>query len=369
MPKISTKGIRARKRLFHNELISVYETALPLREITFWPENNRTQFTFELLEREQGRELKEIPLDEITRFVASKPQHKLDALAASIRKNGVQVHLIVLDDGTLLDGNRRFFACQLLRIRAAEQDRRVPAVLKRIPVFIIKSKDITPSLRLKILAEANFVEDLKVPWPLDAKARAVKSFYDECRKRRMDHEQAIAEIREVFGISSQRAQDYLDTMIFADEFVNGADNRDERYNRRQVVEGAFVYFWEFRNKATKGAAKLDSEKEFPEVKEMFFTLMARPEGFANIKEIEPFIRARRDRTAWPMLVQSEGTRLPQVVALMNEKRALRKSEDKLQLFYSWLSEVKSQDLNDTAFNLIKDIVAIAEQILGTRRKG
>ena len=139
---ISTQGLPSKRELFHNDWITVYPTELPLSKITYWPENDRTKFTFERLERVEKKKLADISFDKVMDFVTSLPLHKLDDLSRSIQSNGVRVPLIVLDDGTLLDGNRRFFASHLLRQRAQKSKLSEPEVLKHIPVWIIKTADL-----------------------------------------------------------------------------------------------------------------------------------------------------------------------------------------------------------------------------------
>src|ERR1039457_1389263 len=117
MPAIPTPDNKAQKKLFHNEWINVYPTTLPLEKINFWKENNRTSFTFERLCRLKKKTLKELSIEDITRFVAEQDIHKLQILTDSIKRNGVQVPLIIRDDGKLLDGNRRYFACEWLKMQ------------------------------------------------------------------------------------------------------------------------------------------------------------------------------------------------------------------------------------------------------------
>ena len=115
MPKkISTKGITPLKQLFHNQRLDVYPTKLKFEDILFWPENFRTVLAFDLLEAQKNKPLRKISLSEITDFLVKRSELELVDLADSIVRNGVRVPLIVLDDGTLLDGNRRYFACSHL---------------------------------------------------------------------------------------------------------------------------------------------------------------------------------------------------------------------------------------------------------------
>jgi len=362
MPTIATPNDRAQKKLFHNEWINVYPNTLPLDNIHFWQENNRTIFTFERLERVKNKALDKIPLDEVTRFVAEQDIHKLQVLADSVGRNGVQVPLVIRDDGKLLDGNRRYFACQWLKMQCLEREKAIPEFLNQIPVQVIRKADLTDTLELKILAEANFIPDLKVPWPLDAQARAVEEYYKQIRKeKKIDHETALAEVYAVFGerLTKSHTEALMDTLKLSQQFVGEGSDVNEKNQRRGVVEEKFVYLWEFRNKAMKGSRALDDAKELGDVRNMFFQFMAkgRDNPIKNIKQIEPLIQARRDPTAWSLLTESKGAKLPLVVSMMNEKKEVRKAEDKIRVFLAWLKEV--DDLTPKAKTYLREVAELA----------
>jgi hypothetical protein len=362
MPLIPTPDSKAQRKLFHNQWINVYPTTLPLDKIHFWKENNRTIFTFDQLCRLKAKTLDELSLDEITRFVAERDIHKLQTLADSIGRNGVQVPLIIRDDGKLLDGNRRFFACHWHRMQCEASNERLSKELSEIPALIIRKRDLKDTLELKILAEANFIPDLKVPWPLDAQARAVDEYYSNIRKeKRLDHDTALSEVVSVFGITRQRASDLLDTLELTNAFIAEGDTKAEKSRRREIVEEKFVYLWEFRNKAMKGRGALDPETELGEVREMFFQLMAkgRDNPIKNVKQIEPLVQARRDRTAWRILKDSKGMKLSVVVSIINEKKEVRKAEDKIRLFLAWLTDIR--ELTPKAKSLLKEVADLATE--------
>lgn len=352
---VAKNEIPPRLELFHDDWIKVQPKELSLSEITYWPQNDRTKFTFERLERLEKKQLAEIPLEKIVEFVTGLPLHKLGPLARSIERNGVRVPLIVLDDGTLLDGNRRFFACHLIRQQALKEKRPEPESIHRIPVWEIKSSDLSPRQRLKILAEANFVPDLKLAWPDGAKAKVVEDYYKACLASKQDHDQAIEDISSIFAISPSIATQWLETIQVANEFISGVRSEKLVFERRQIVEENFVYFWEFRNKALKGRAPLDAETELPDVKKMFFRLMAKVDGFQNIKQIEPMIRARRDPDLWKLLVDSKGAKLSEVVVSMNEKLARRAAEDKARQFFAWVKKLPLSELTPKVRELLKQL--------------
>jgi len=313
-------------------------------------------------EETKKKKLEQLTEAEITRFVAEQDIHKLQVLTDSIARNGVQVPLIICSDGRLLDGNRRYFACQWLKIQSAEKKKPISEVLQEIPVWVIKKEDLSETTELKILAEANFITDLQVKWPLDAQARAVDAFYRSYRKeKKADHDTALEEVVSVFGITRQRAVDLLDTLALTLEFIDEAGSDSKKVQRREIVEEKFVYFWEFRNKAQKGRGALKDPAELREVRGMFFAYMAKGNDnpIKNVKQVEPLIQARRDKTAWAMLIESKGAKLEIVVSMVNENKAGRNAEDKIRAFLAWLEDVGDGDLNARAKGFLAELAKLA----------
>jgi len=333
MKKIDIKGIKPEKHIFHNEPLDVYPTRISFSKIDFWPENYRTVLHFDILEAQKNKPVSKLSLEEIIDFLVGRPELKLDDLASSIEKNGVKVPLIILSNGMLLDGNRRYFACSYLFHEAKKKDEDIPKVLYDIPVYVIKKRDVNERTRQKILAESNFVNDWKVPWSLDVKAKVIDDFYYSCINEGTSKEKTYKEIRDVYGEDKSTVDAYIETMELTREFISSAP-KGKRNKFRENVQNKFLYFWEFRNKALKGRGAL-RPKELPTVKKLFFKMM-KLERFNNYKQVEPMIRAVRDPYAWKLLISSKGNKINMVEALMKEQKAVRSAEDKVRNFLGWL---------------------------------
>jgi hypothetical protein len=363
---IKTTG-KSEKQLFHNEWIDVYSQPVSFKEIKFWPENHRTELAFDILEAQKGKPISKLTLTEITDFLVERKNLKLAYLARSIEKNGVRVPLIILDDGTLLDGNRRYFACSYISNEAKKQGKPEPEVLSKIPVWVIKTKDISERTKQKILAEANFVEDYKVPWPLDVKAKIIDEFYKSCIKEGIDKDKIYEEIKDVYAKEKDEVDAYIDTIKLTEEFVSSA-SRTARNDFRQIVQEHFLYFWEFRDKALKGRSPLDPKQELPKVKRLFFKMMELGR-FKNYKQVEPMIKSVRDEHAWKLLSSSVGSKIDMVEALFKEERAVKSAEDKIRNFLTWLRDKSDhQRFNNTTFILLEKLVAICSDLLSKRNK-
>lgn len=360
---IKTTG-KSVKQLFHNEWIDVYPQPVSFGEIKFWPENHRTELAFDMLEAHKGKSLSKLTLSEVTDFLVGRNELKLVRLASSIEKNGVRVPLIILDDGTLLDGNRRYFACSYIANEAKQKGKPEPKVLSQIPVWVIKTEDVNKRTRQKILAEANFVEDYKVRWPLDVKAKIIDDFYKSCVKEGIDKNKVYEEIWDVYAVEKDEVDAYIDTMKLTKEFISSG-SRKVRNNFRQIVQEQFLYFWEFRNKALKGRSPLDPTHELPKVKGLFFKMMEL-QRFKNFKQVEPMIKSVRDEHAWKLLSSSKGSKIDMVEALFKEERAIKSAEDKIRNFLRWLNKADHKSFKNTSFSLLEKLVTLCSKLLGKR---
>lgn len=364
--KIDISGIAPGNKLFHNVWINVYPTVIHINQIFFWPENARNLLDFEMLTNELDKKLDVIPEREIIKFLAKQPRLKLGDLKKSISQNGVRVPLIVLDDGTLLDGNRRYFACKLIQYEEEDKGRKLSKVLGEIPVDVIKSQDIDEKKKEKILAEANFVPDYKIEWTLDVKAKIIRDFYDERKNEGMEEDAIYEEILDVYSVVKKDVKDYIAAFTIVDEFINCKANRIDELKRRQIIQQKFVYFWEFNNKALRGRSPLTDE-ELPAVKELFFNMMLN-DRFKNIKQIEPMARAIREEDSWQLLIESSGTKIDLVEAIYMENKATRSVDDKFRNFFKWLNKQESENLNKESLTgavirIIEDIIKKLQSII------
>ena len=359
--RISIRGIEPEKHLFHNEELDVYRKTVKFEEITFWEGNFRTVLSFDLLHAETHQDISELSLKDITAFLAKQPKLQIPELASSIEKNGVKVPLIVLTDGLLLDGNRRFFACSHLFHKTRSKRSRV---LDLIPVYVIKKKDVDDRMRRKILAEANFVEDYKVPWTLDVKAQIIGEFYNICARDKSTSSEIYEEIRDVFSVKKSEVDAYLEALKLTKAFISMAPT-SRRNTFREIVQHKFVYFWEFRNKAFKGGSQvLDSE--LTKVTNLFFEMM-KNQRFKNLKQVEPMIRSVRDKHAWTLLSTSKGTKIDMIEAIIKEQRAIKASEDKVRIFLKGLqNKAEPSSVTKSTLTLRKKLVTECRKLI---RKG
>jgi hypothetical protein len=353
---IPTKGIKPVAKIFHNESIPVYPMTLPFSEVQFWADNARTWLAFDLLKKkENNRAVTEIELRKVTYFLAERPEFDIPRLARSIDANGVRVPLILRDNHRLLDGNRRFFACSFLHFEAEKRGQKDPGNLSIIPTDLVRGADLTDALEAKIIAEANFVRDLRIPWPVEVKARVISEYFRRVEGQR-GAEVAYKEIKEIYSLNRKEVDEYVETLDICQEFIGSA--KDKEKAREQVQEN-FVYFWEFRNKSSFKRGAL-SPAERKKVKILFFGMMGLGR-FRNIKQIEPMIRAVRLEKVWDMIASSEGLKMEEASAIYHELKSVRSIEDKLRSFWAWLDNVPDEAISDNARDWLEMVSELAKK--------
>lgn len=357
MSKIDISGIAPKLRLFHNEKINTYEKNVKFSDIEYWEGNLRTILAFDILETEKNKKLVNIPTEEVTNFLIKRDELKLTELANSIKTNGVRTPLIILDDGTLLDGNRRYFACSYLNYIAKKTDE-IEKILSEIPVHVIKRDEIKDKQINKILAEANYVDDLKVPWSADVKARVISDYYKYLLDIGFNEQDIFAEIKNVYSIDKSEVKAYVETIQLTDEYLEQAhDNPQRKFKLREQVLKRFVYFWEFRNKAQNGRSALDHQ-ELSIVKPLFFSMMENS-FVKNVKQVESIARAYRDSYLWNILVESNGAKIDSVYAILQEEKAVKSSEDKARNFLRWINKQDPKKFTKATTSLLAQL---AEEI-------
>lgn len=169
---------------FHEKEVSMRAGYVRTRDIELWNENSRIEIHLEQFQKLHGRkpqseELLDIMLNKLKlEGTGKEDQFKIPELARSIANNGVRRPPIIDIDGTLLDGNRRVAACNLI-LFGDEFD---TAQRKRVEhVFVWQlTEDATPEEKEAVVVSLNFEPDFKEDWPEYVKAHKV---YEEWQSR------------------------------------------------------------------------------------------------------------------------------------------------------------------------------------------
>jgi hypothetical protein len=169
-------------------------------------------------------------------------EFELSSLAESIVNNGVRQPVVITSDGTLLDGNRRYFAA-LMKLKEAEAvgERATIAMVTYLPAYVL-SPACSPEDLDAVLVEENFVDACRREWPKFIKATKVYEGYKDLREDGVSRPAAITELVERFGgkgfggKNKSQIQRWIKMMDFIEEFNEYHSSEDEETGRKPKDE-------------------------------------------------------------------------------------------------------------------------------------
>jgi hypothetical protein len=160
---------RIEQRLYHGRKILVWKGNVKMSSIQGWADNPRIELAKKSLQAVVGH--RELSQEEILNLMNNETTFKLKELRDDILKNGLRIPLTLSFNGTLLDGNRRFFAIKsaLATMQPSDPNRQD---LETVHVFVLHM-DATDEDEQNVLVEENFSASLKIEWPDYVKAKRV----------------------------------------------------------------------------------------------------------------------------------------------------------------------------------------------------
>ena len=247
---------------FHGRDVPMRCGYVETSDIELWEHNARLEIHVAHFKRLRGRspsarELLQILLAELRLPGMSQgDEFKIEELARSIAANGVQKPPILDIDGTVLDGNRRIAACNLILASddfTADEKRRVQRI------FVWQLTEFADADDRDAVAVAlNFEPDRKQDWPdyvrarkIDAAWKAMIEPWPQPPGERQQQE-LRKELARRFALEAKDVTRYLKMVDLALEFeeyhvqTRGRDEDETRYRASEE----FQYFDEL----TKGKA-------------------------------------------------------------------------------------------------------------------
>lgn len=150
-----------KQRLYNGRKLMVWEGKVHISSIQGWCDNPR----IELIKKDFSSRVGNRPItqDEIFDLMKNDPEVKLKELRDDILKNGLREPLTLSFNGTLLDGNRRFFAVKFALETMTKTDPNRQD-LEHVNVYVL-SEEATKEDEQNVLVEENFSASLKIEWP------------------------------------------------------------------------------------------------------------------------------------------------------------------------------------------------------------
>lgn len=355
---------RQEVRYFHNRKVDGWSGYVKTEKITGWVDNVRIALFVEKYKRDHGEA--DPTNDEILDWMVNDPYNEfaLQGLAESILKNGVRQQIVVQADGTLLDGNRRYFA-SLYKLRESERTGDVDAkrMVSQLPAFVT-SPSATPADLDAVVVEENFVDDYRRPWPNFIKAQRVFQTYKELKEDDYNKTNAIAWLLEHFGEKRSQIDRWIRMMNYIEEFQDyhvtgdeetGREPKDE-YDVKWRSQDRFEYFDELTKPEVKRILESDSEmrdKVFDRVYAKDF------KSFAQIRKIPAISKDSRARDKFMV---GEGTAAVedaiQWVTITGVAKRAMDVQDRILSFAKFLGGLTVTDLGSLdvlSINALRDI--------------
>lgn len=346
--------------IFHDEEVDVYEGKCELENIRLWHGNYRTLLDLEHLKQlTLNIKTKTLNDDEIIDYVLKQGLHSIPDLADSIKTNGVRVPLIVSHKLELLDGNRRFMACRYLLKTEKE---RLPT-FTTVPVKCT-APGITRDLKLKIIAEMNFLPEHKEEWPREVRATFALQQFEDALKRFKDEEKAYEHVEYFLRVNRsdlkrfqavrRMINDYAD---FVEKEGKKARQEAERFGRAK-----FQFFEEFYNKALAGPRAIKDPNLIQESKELLYTHI-RNQQLTSMMKVRDFAEIVRYEPSRKHLKKPDGTF--RVAKLVYDDYVQSKEVSiKVIGFCEWLENLTSKEKAQIPQELRERLLKAAQKLKG-----
>lgn len=363
-------------RYFHRRKIEVWSGYVPTSKITGWVENIRIQLFVEKWKRDHGGTPP--TNDDILDWMKLDPnilgdksrEFELVNLADSIVKNGVRKPIVVTSSGTLLDGNRRYFAA-LMKLREAEQkgDKAIIATVAYLPAYVLSPTCSDDDLNA-VLVEENFVEDYRKQWPNFIKAAKVYDAYRDLRRSGVTKSGAIENLMEVFGMRKEKGQieRWIRMMDHIQEFQEFHSLEDEETGRvpkdefdiKWRTQRYFEYFDELSKTQVLNALAGD-----PEFRDKAFERLYNDDfvNFVQIRKLPLIINDVRAREKFMLGSGKEAVKdAIEWVTVAGIAKKSMVNDDRITAFKRFLEGLTASDITKLDSMAVKDLNEIAQKV-------
>lgn len=342
---------------FHDEEVEVYEGTTMVRDIRLWRDNYRTMLDLDQLQELLGKPANKLTDEEIIEHIFREGLHKIPDLAKSIKMNGVRVPLVLSHKKDLLDGNRRFLACKYLIKKEGETNLNFTVV----PVKCVDPK-ISEDTKLKIIAEMNFLDPHKEPWPRYVRAKFAVQVFQTALNGLKDEDKAYDYINNNLDVKPsdlKRFQSVLNMINEFTDYVEGDEGKKARQEAERFGRAKFHFFEEFHNKALSGRNAIRDHVLTSLSKQLLFRYI-RMQQILSTTSVRNFASIVRYQPARKELEKVDGN-FVSAKALYDDYAGPRKASQKITRFCIWienLSKAEKSSLSD----------AIKEHLLETVKK-
>jgi hypothetical protein len=340
---------------FHDEEVEVYEGTCDVENIRLWHGNYRTLLDFQHLAELTGKtKTGKITEKEFIEYIIGQGLHKIPELAESIKANGVRVPLVVSYGQELLDGNRRLLACKYL---LSGDDKKLPTF--SVAPVKCTAPHIGESLKLKIIAEMNFLPDYKEEWPREVRAQfAIQLFQDAIAKYK-DESKAYKHVEYFLKLDKADVKRFQAVLVMLKEYAEYVEKEGKkaRQEAERFGRSKFQFFEEFYNKALAGRSPV---KDAAEAKQLLYRYV-RNQQLLSMLKVREFAEIIRYEPARKLLKKEDGTfRVAQ--QLYNDFSQQKEVSIRVKSFCEWLETLTTKEKNQIEPELKKRLLKLVEKL-------
>jgi hypothetical protein len=344
---------RPAKRSFHGKSLLAWEGVADINSILGWVENPRLEL--ELKTFTQVNAGRQPDQGEILEIMKAHPDFKLKILAEDIRRNGVRTPLVLSSEGTLLDGNRRFFAVKYLLEITPDSDVRKDE-FKRIPVLVLDETCSTEDEQLVVIHE-NFYANLKLPWPDIVLARFVY--------QALENGESAKSVAQKYDWPTAKVTETKKIMTLINEFIvfSSTDKPEGLGMGETDVEHVANENYQFFNEAQKSFyLPLQTDYEF---KTQFFKWI-HEDKFSSFGEVRIAWQAWQQPDLRDLLTSKNENAAADALAEIRYQgsgRSKRKAAAlKIKEFSLFLNNLKPSEIADLSTEEIDELSSIAKTV-------
>lgn len=302
-----------------------------------------------------------ITQDEIFEIMKRTKDVKLAALRDDVLRNELKEPIILSKDGTLLDGNRRFFAVKLLLegLKPGHPDRKD---FEKIPCYILDASTTEDDEKM-VLVETNFTAAHKIEWPDYVKAEAIQEDYQDGL--------SIKELSTKYQWTQSKIRETLKILELADEFqtlatdeIDDADPEAGGFGMTEMEAIAFVSekYQHFNEAQRSLKGKLGKDHEFTH---NFFRLLK--DGiFASFQEVRSADEMWDHAEARAVLLSGNPSAAKEALTVVNSaKRVINikeKAEDKVADVIKTLRKLTSEEMDSLKAESVAELKEVLKLV-------
>jgi hypothetical protein len=344
--------------LFHDKEVETYSGFVEVKEIKLWRDNNRTTLDLEHLLQELGKKkIRNLSDDEIVDYILEQGLHKIQELAGSIKKNGVRVPLTLSYKKELLDGNRRFLACKYL----IAHEKVINENFTKVPVYCLKP-DIDKELRLKIIAEMNFLPDHKEPWTREVRAKFAVEQFDKFFIEFKDEEKAYNQVDYLLDVNKQDLKRFKSVLGMINEYINYVekDTAQTKQSAERFARAKFHFFEEFYNKTCLGNTPIRDNKILRKSKQLLYKYLLNQQinSLTKIRELAEIVRYDPARSH----LEKPNGNFELARAIYQDYSRPKKAGPKILHFCEWLENLSKNERAEISGELKKRLLSAVTRL-------